>query len=224
LVEHLPLVASSREANVFKFRPVAAAAVAVLLFAVAPSAFADTIHPQGNTTGTRYHGGHSANGGISYAVGLQVAMNSAGQPVNVRAVGRISKLSKVSRVQVDSVVLGNSTSALVAKNVPVNSGTAVSTTSFTKWKALPAGACGLYRTRANFSIRWADGTAGKFSILSPLSQVCRSGAPPKPADRDCADFSTHAQAQAWFEYYYPYYGDFANLDGDNDGQACESLP
>jgi Protein of unknown function (DUF2510)/Excalibur calcium-binding domain len=53
----------------------------------------------------------------------------------------------------------------------------------------------------------------------------KTTAPPaQPADRNCSDFSTHAQAQAWFEKYYPYYGDFANLDADGDGSACESLP
>jgi hypothetical protein len=53
----------------------------------------------------------------------------------------------------------------------------------------------------------------------------KSTAPPaQPADRNCSDFSTHAQAQAWFEKYYPYYGDFANLDAEGDGIACESLP
>lgn len=49
--------------------------------------------------------------------------------------------------------------------------------------------------------------------------------PSRPADVDCKDFSTQAQAQAWYNYYYPYYGDIARLDGaDNDGRVCESLP
>jgi hypothetical protein len=41
---------------------------------------------------------------------------------------------------------------------------------------------------------------------------------------NCGDFNTHAEAQRWFETYYPYYGDIAGLDGDNDGIACETLP
>ena len=53
-------------------------------------------------------------------------------------------------------------------------------------------------------------------------------APTKPANpgdtKNCSDFATHAAAQAWFNTYYPYYGDVARLDGDNDGIACESLP
>ncbi|WP_284329306.1 S-layer homology domain-containing protein [Demequina litorisediminis] len=48
--------------------------------------------------------------------------------------------------------------------------------------------------------------------------------PSMPADKDCADFATHAQAQAWFLKYYPYYGDFARLDADGDMSACDTLP
>jgi hypothetical protein len=43
-------------------------------------------------------------------------------------------------------------------------------------------------------------------------------------DRDCSDFATQAQAQAWFNTYYPYYGDVAKLDSDGDRIACETLP
>ena len=42
-------------------------------------------------------------------------------------------------------------------------------------------------------------------------------------DRDCADFKTHAQAQRFFEKHNPR-RDPHNLDGDNDGKACEDLP
>ncbi len=48
--------------------------------------------------------------------------------------------------------------------------------------------------------------------------------PSRPADVDCTDFDTHADAQAWFLKYYPYYGDIARLDADNDHLACETLP
>lgn len=48
--------------------------------------------------------------------------------------------------------------------------------------------------------------------------------PPNPGDtKNCSDFATQAQAQAWFDTYYPYYGDVARLDADNDRIACESL-
>jgi hypothetical protein len=42
-------------------------------------------------------------------------------------------------------------------------------------------------------------------------------------DRDCADFATHRQAQHFFEKHNPG-RDPHNLDGDNDGKACEDLP
>ena len=42
---------------------------------------------------------------------------------------------------------------------------------------------------------------------------------------NCSDFSTHAQAQACYEYCKSLgRGDIHRLDGDNDGIACESLP
>lgn len=42
---------------------------------------------------------------------------------------------------------------------------------------------------------------------------------------NCSDFSTHAKAQACYEYCKSLgRGDVHRLDGDNDGIACESLP
>lgn len=29
--------------------------------------------------------------------------------------------------------------------------------------------------------------------------------------------------EAWFDQYFPQYGDFAGLDGDKDGKPCERL-
>jgi hypothetical protein len=37
------------------------------------------------------------------------------------------------------------------------------------------------------------------------------------ADRDCADFGSQAEAQAWFESHDD------GLDGDDDGEACEDF-
>lgn len=49
--------------------------------------------------------------------------------------------------------------------------------------------------------------------------------PPNPGDVvNCGDFSTWAEAQNWFNTYYPYYGDVAGLDADHDLIACELLP
>jgi micrococcal nuclease len=43
-------------------------------------------------------------------------------------------------------------------------------------------------------------------------------------DRDCSDFSSHREAQAFFEAEGGPGRDPHRLDGDNDGLACESLP
>lgn len=43
-------------------------------------------------------------------------------------------------------------------------------------------------------------------------------------DRDCDHFSTHAEAQEFFEAQGGPADDPHRLDGDNDGVACESLP
>lgn len=44
-------------------------------------------------------------------------------------------------------------------------------------------------------------------------------------DYDCSDFSTHDQAQECFEYCGGSTSyNWARLDGDGDGIACESLP
>ena len=41
---------------------------------------------------------------------------------------------------------------------------------------------------------------------------------------DCSDFATQAEAQEWFDTYFPLYGDIALLDTNNNGVACELLP
>ena len=75
------------------------------------------------------------------------------------------------------------------------------------------------------------GTAAVSDEAAALT-VCRAPAPPSqptpPANpgntKDCGSFATWRAAQDWFEYYYPYYGDVAQLDRDNDLIACETLP
>jgi len=51
------------------------------------------------------------------------------------------------------------------------------------------------------------------------------GVPDNPGNtKNCSDFSTYPEAKTWFDTYFPYYGDAARLDGDDDGEPCESLP
>ena len=49
-------------------------------------------------------------------------------------------------------------------------------------------------------------------------------APPNPGDaRNCGDFASWNEAQAWFDTYRAH-GDVAGLDADEDGVACEGRP
>jgi len=51
----------------------------------------------------------------------------------------------------------------------------------------------------------------------------RNGSSSTPtSDKDCSDFDTQTEAQRFFERHQP--GDPHNLDGNGDGEACESLP
>ncbi|WP_061962845.1 S-layer homology domain-containing protein [Demequina aurantiaca] len=68
------------------------------------------------------------------------------------------------------------------------------------------------------------GTPLTSTNCSPPPAPPASPTPSRPADKDCSDFATHAQAQAWYLKYYPAYGDFARLDRDKDGSACDTLP
>lgn len=48
--------------------------------------------------------------------------------------------------------------------------------------------------------------------------------PNNPGDsKDCKDFTTYEEAKAWFDKYFPQYGDVAKLDGNSDGEPCEAL-
>jgi hypothetical protein len=49
-----------------------------------------------------------------------------------------------------------------------------------------------------------------------------SGTANAAGDRDCSNFSTQPEAQAFFESAGP--GDPHDLDRDDDGMACDSLP
>jgi hypothetical protein len=59
---------------------------------------------------------------------------------------------------------------------------------------------------------------------SPNPTPPGSGNPANPGDtKNCTDFATYAAAKAWFDTYFPAYGDVAKLDQDGDGIPCETL-
>jgi hypothetical protein len=59
------------------------------------------------------------------------------------------------------------------------------------------------------------------SLLAAATVLLLATTPALAEDKDCVDFATHAQAQAYFEAHP---GDPDYLDGDGDGIACELLP
>ena len=78
----------------------------------------------------------------------------------------------------------------------------------------------------------ATGLWGTPPTVEPTATQAAASQPTQPQgqpapdtsgpDRDCADFSTQAEAQAFFNATGP--GDPHKLDSDGDGVACESLP
>ena len=71
----------------------------------------------------------------------------------------------------------------------------------------------------------AETTTTAPTTTSAATTTTTSAAPSNPGNsKNCGDFSTWLEAQAWFDTYFPYYGDVGRLDGNNDGVACESLP
>jgi len=66
---------------------------------------------------------------------------------------------------------------------------------------------------------------GVTAIANQRTDTRDAPVPSNPGDsKNCSDFSTYADAEAWFDTYYPYYRDVAKLDVDGDLQPCESLP
>lgn len=63
------------------------------------------------------------------------------------------------------------------------------------------------------------------STPAPGSTTPPAQPPGNPGNtRNCPDFATYAEAKQWFDTYFPYYGDVAKLDADDDGIPCETLP
>jgi hypothetical protein len=59
----------------------------------------------------------------------------------------------------------------------------------------------------------------------PTAPATQPAGPSNPGDaKNCSDFASYSEAKAWYDTYYPAYGDVAGLDSDSDGIPCESLP
>ncbi|MGB3730963.1 GmrSD restriction endonuclease domain-containing protein [Microbacterium sp.] len=77
---------------------------------------------------------------------------------------------------------------------------------------------------------WRTWTYEGDNFRVPAAGVPTSPAPAQPTvpanpgdTKNCGDFATYSEAKVWFDTYFPYYGDIAKLDGDNNGIPCENL-
>jgi hypothetical protein len=62
------------------------------------------------------------------------------------------------------------------------------------------------------------------TVTAITASIGAPGAQAKFRDRDCADFSSQAQAQRFYVRHGGPEKDRHGLDADHDGLACEDLP
>ena len=90
-----------------------------------------------------------------------------------------------------------------------------------EWTALD-GMLGTCDWRMAVELLSESPTSVDVSTAMPPAEV--SGFDPFGPDRNCADFATQAEAQAFFEAAGGPDSDRHRLDADGDGVACVSLP
>ncbi len=74
-----------------------------------------------------------------------------------------------------------------------------------------------------------EGTTTTTTTTEPAATTTTAPAPETDPEnpgntKNCSDFATQAEAQEWFDTYFPLYGDVALIDTNNNGIACERLP
>ncbi len=156
----------------------ATAAVLLGTVATAPASSADDYYAWGKNTQNVYQYGNRVHGEARADVWVDnwdddLDGDGLGDRELIRGHARICKVSKVSRVQVDLVRLGNYThGGVLAENLtPRNSGTATCTESTTAWVEVASSfdCADAFEaiTRGKFAIRWSN--TGRLSQVSFLS-------------------------------------------------------
>jgi hypothetical protein len=112
-----------------------------------------------------------------------------------------------------------------ASTYPRSTNTALRPRSPTKTAPLPTVTATILAASATVPPHPTGATAtGEATREATGTTTASTGYDPHGPDRDCADFATQAEAQAFFEAAGGPERDPHRLDGDNDGVACEDLP
>ena len=155
--------------------------VAITLSLASP-AHADDISPEGYVFGDTYHYGKFENGAVSTEVGVELYYDADFNVIKVRGYAVIDKQYKVRGVRVDRVRVGILTGAggiLTDARVPATDRGGSQAAKDTAWVPMTdeIATCGGIKlaTRAYFTVRWADGRYGSFSVLSKstTTPLCR---------------------------------------------------
>lgn len=223
-------------------RLIATGVVLMTVAAASPPAEA-AVANVGRVTVDRYRGGVPAQGGVRVIIGMEAVRNSKGQTTTLRGRASIRRLSKVSAVTIERVRFQRAGATLRDVRKPVSTTGSDTVQAVSGWIGVPAGSCASYRTISDLTVRWSSGAQSRLVEASPYTRVCGPPKPKAPAPKpptppvappatrpanpgdtkNCSDFRTYAEANAWFRKYFPYYGDIARLDADHDGIPCESL-
>jgi len=185
-----------------------------------------------------YQNGVAISGATSARLALTAGLYQ--KVITVRVTGAIPgwTSSTVASAPTAKVAAGTLTAAtptisgtdVVGSTLVANRGGWTAGTSFTyQWYRNGAAIRGA--TGASYRLVSADApypiTVRVTGAKSGYVSVAKTSAPTRrvsPGDSvNCSNFSTWAQAQAWYKKYYPYFGDVAKLDADHDGSACDAL-
>lgn len=170
-------------------------------------------------------------GSNAYNGTVTVLAYSSGSGSVALALKRLSPATTYSRA-----IYAGTCSRLGAKLVALGSVATTATGTVTRTGTITASQSALIKRTVPLVIRFV---AGSHVLCATLSKATitpsnagggsANGYPAPPgwdgtSDLDCPDFATHAQAQAFFIQHGGPASDPFRLDGDHDGQACESLP
>lgn len=94
-------------------------------------------------------------------------------------------------------------------------------------ESVPSHTPTIQATTSNKGVIWAVIAVGLaiamlIGVLMMQNQPETTTPASPPADMDCPQFASRAEAQTWFDQYFPDYGDIGRLDRDGDGRVCTS--